>query len=141
MVEMEKRYELFSKSGTRNVEGYNNLMKDNPAAVLPYIVVIVDELADLMMVAAGDVEDAIARLAQMARAAGIHLIIATQRPSVDVITGVIKANIPSRIAFGVSSQVDSRTILDMGSRNCWVAAICCLCQWALPSLYGCREPS
>lgn len=114
VVEMEKRYELFSKSGTRNVEGYNNLMKDNPAAILPYIVVIVDELADLMMVAANDVEDAIARLAQMARAAGIHLIIATQRPSVDVITGVIKANIPSRIAFGVSSQVDSRTILDMG---------------------------
>lgn len=114
VVEMEKRYELFSKSGTRNMEGYNNLMKDNPAAVLPYIVVIVDELADLMLVAAGDVEDAIARLAQMARAAGIHLIIATQRPSVDVITGVIKANIPSRIAFGVSSQIDSRTILDMG---------------------------
>ncbi|MDO7905771.1 DNA translocase FtsK [Paenibacillus sp. JX-17] len=114
VVEMEKRYELFSKSGTRNVEGYNKLMADNPDAVLPYIVVIVDELADLMMVAAGDVEDAIARLAQMARAAGIHLIIATQRPSVDVITGVIKANIPSRIAFGVSSQVDSRTILDMG---------------------------
>ncbi|WP_410510883.1 DNA translocase FtsK 4TM domain-containing protein [Paenibacillus sp. BR2-3] len=113
VVEMEKRYELFSKSGTRNVEGYNTLMKDNPSAVLPYIVVIVDELADLMMVAANDVEDAICRLAQMARAAGIHLIIATQRPSVDVITGVIKANIPSRIAFGVSSQVDSRTILDM----------------------------
>ncbi|KOP67693.1 cell division protein FtsK [Bacillus sp. FJAT-18019] len=113
VVEMEKRYELFSKSGTRNIEGYNNLMKDNLPAVLPYIVVIVDELADLMMVAANDVEDAITRLAQMARAAGIHLIIATQRPSVDVITGVIKANIPSRIAFGVSSQVDSRTILDM----------------------------
>lgn len=113
VVEMEKRYELFSKSGTRNVEGYNTLMKDNPAAVLPYIVVIVDELADLMMVAANDVEDAICRLAQMARAAGIHLIIATQRPSVDVITGLIKANIPSRIAFGVSSNVDSRTILDM----------------------------
>ncbi|OZB97860.1 DNA translocase FtsK [Paenibacillus sp. XY044] len=113
VVEMEKRYELFSKSSTRNIEGYNNLMKDNPAAVLPYIVVIVDELADLMMVAAHDVEEAITRLAQMARAAGIHLIIATQRPSVDVITGVIKANIPSRIAFGVSSQVDSRTILDM----------------------------
>lgn len=113
VVEMEKRYELFSNSGTRNVEGYNNLMKDNPAAVLPYIVVIVDELADLMMVAANDVEDAICRLAQMARAAGIHLIIATQRPSVDVITGLIKANIPSRIAFGVSSNVDSRTILDM----------------------------
>ncbi len=113
VVEMEKRYELFSKSGTRNVEGYNNLMKDNPVAILPYIVVIVDELADLMMVAANDVEDAICRLAQMARAAGIHLIIATQRPSVDVITGLIKANIPSRIAFGVSSNVDSRTILDM----------------------------
>lgn len=113
VVEMESRYELFSKSSTRNIEGYNTLMADNPAAVLPYIVVIVDELADLMMVAAGDVEDSIARLAQMARAAGIHLIIATQRPSVDVITGVIKANIPSRIAFGVSSQVDSRTILDM----------------------------
>ncbi|MFB9329760.1 DNA translocase FtsK 4TM domain-containing protein [Paenibacillus aurantiacus] len=113
VVEMEKRYELFSKSGTRNIEGYNTLMAENPAAILPFIVVIVDELADLMMVAAGDVEDAITRLAQMARAAGIHLIIATQRPSVDVITGVIKANIPSRIAFGVSSQVDSRTILDM----------------------------
>ena len=113
VVEMEKRYELFSKSGTRNIEGYNTLMASNPEAVLPYIVIIVDELADLMMVAAGDVEDAICRLAQMARAAGIHLIIATQRPSVDVITGVIKANIPSRVAFGVSSQVDSRTILDM----------------------------
>ncbi|GGG11862.1 FtsK/SpoIIIE family DNA translocase [Paenibacillus abyssi] len=113
VVEMEKRYELFSKSGTRNIEGYNTLMVENPAAALPLIVVIVDELADLMMVAANDVEDAITRLAQMARAAGIHLIIATQRPSVDVITGVIKANIPSRIAFGVSSQIDSRTILDM----------------------------
>ncbi|RAV03579.1 DNA translocase FtsK [Paenibacillus sp. YN15] len=117
VVEMEKRYELFSKSGTRNMEGYNAMVTDpsnpNPQEPLPYIVVIVDELADLMMVAAGDVEDAICRLAQMARAAGIHLIIATQRPSVDVITGVIKANIPSRIAFGVSSQVDSRTILDM----------------------------
>lgn len=112
VVEMEHRYELFSKSGTRNIEGYNSHVKDDPSLVLPYIVVIVDELADLMMVASNDVEDAIARLAQMARAAGIHLIIATQRPSVDVITGVIKANIPSRIAFGVSSQVDSRTILD-----------------------------
>lgn len=113
VVEMEKRYELFSKSGTRNIEGYNNmLVETQTGAPLPYIVVIVDELADLMMVAANDVEDAICRLAQMARAAGIHLLIATQRPSVDVITGVIKANIPSRIAFGVSSQVDSRTILD-----------------------------
>lgn len=114
VVEMEKRYELFSKSGTRNIEGYNALLTESgTSAPLPYYVIIVDELADLMMVAANDVEDSICRLAQMARAAGIHLIIATQRPSVDVITGVIKANIPSRIAFGVSSQVDSRTILDM----------------------------
>lgn len=119
---MERRYELFSHSGTRNIEGYNDLVKrmnddgdaDAKQPTLPYIVVIVDELADLMMVASSDVEDSITRLAQMARAAGIHLIIATQRPSVDVITGVIKANIPSRIAFSVSSQTDSRTILDMG---------------------------
>ena len=118
--EMERRYELFSYTGTRNIEGYNehirkhNLDENDKQPLLPYIVVIVDELADLMMVASGDVEDAITRLAQMARAAGIHLIIATQRPSVDVITGVIKANIPSRIAFAVSSATDSRTILDMG---------------------------
>ncbi|MBM7094235.1 DNA translocase FtsK [Bacillus sp. H-16] len=119
--EMERRYELFADSGTRNIEGYNAYMKRENAKrpeedhhpYLPFIVVIVDELADLMMVASSDVEDSITRLAQMARAAGIHLIIATQRPSVDVITGVIKANIPSRIAFGVSSQTDSRTILDM----------------------------
>lgn len=118
VAEMEKRYELFAQSGTRDIERYNALMasRENagPGPALPYIVVIVDELADLMMVAPADVEDAICRLAQMARAAGIHLIIATQRPSVDVITGVIKANIPSRIAFGVSSMTDSRTILDMG---------------------------
>lgn len=112
VVEMEKRYEQFSKSATRNIEGFNKQAIDKGEEPLPFIVVIVDELADLMMVAAGDVEETITRLAQMARAAGIHLIIATQRPSVDVITGVIKANIPSRIAFGVSSQVDSRTILD-----------------------------
>ncbi|MCM3178185.1 DNA translocase FtsK [Cytobacillus horneckiae] len=118
--EMERRYELFSHTGTRNIEGYNeyikrhNAMEEAQQPLLPYIVVIVDELADLMMVASSDVEDAITRLAQMARAAGIHLIIATQRPSVDVITGVIKANIPSRIAFAVSSMTDSRTILDMG---------------------------
>ncbi|RAL26366.1 FtsK/SpoIIIE family DNA translocase [Thermoflavimicrobium daqui] len=111
--EMERRYELFAKSGAREIERYNQL-KEDVSEKLPYIVVIIDELADLMMVAPADVEDAICRLAQMARAAGIHLIIATQRPSVDVITGVIKANIPSRIAFTVSSQADSRTILDMG---------------------------
>lgn len=120
VAEMERRYDLFSETGTRNLEGYNEYLKKDNAnneteeAFLPYIVVIVDELADLMMVASNEVEDAITRLAQMARAAGIHLIIATQRPSVDVITGVIKANIPSRIAFSVSSQIDSRTILDMG---------------------------
>ncbi|SFJ24305.1 FtsK/SpoIIIE family DNA translocase [Thermoflavimicrobium dichotomicum] len=113
VTEMERRYELFAKSGAREIERYNQLMED-PKDRLPYIVVIIDELADLMMVAPADVEDAICRLAQMARAAGIHLIIATQRPSVDVITGIIKANIPSRIAFAVSSQADSRTILDMG---------------------------
>jgi DNA segregation ATPase FtsK/SpoIIIE, S-DNA-T family len=118
--EMERRYELFAHSGTRNIEGFNehirrhNAEEEGQQPLLPYIVVIVDELADLMMVASSDVEDSITRLAQMARAAGIHLIIATQRPSVDVITGVIKANIPSRIAFAVSSSTDSRTILDMG---------------------------
>ncbi len=118
--EMERRYDLFSDTGTRNIEGYNEYVKkynsdhEDAQPQLPYIVVLVDELADLMMVASNDVEDAITRLAQMARAAGIHLIIATQRPSVDVITGVIKANIPSRIAFSVSSQTDSRTILDSG---------------------------
>ncbi|WP_200759466.1 FtsK/SpoIIIE family DNA translocase [Effusibacillus dendaii] len=112
--EMEHRYELFAAEGTRNMESYNSIMQQANKSPLPYIVVIIDELADLMMVAPTDVEEAIIRLAQMARAAGIHLILATQRPSVDVITGVIKANIPSRIAFAVSSQMDSRTILDMG---------------------------
>ncbi|SDG99861.1 DNA translocase FtsK [Alteribacillus persepolensis] len=118
VAEMERRYDLFSHTGTRNIEGYNELIRkqnekeEERQPELPYIIVLVDELADLMMVASSDVEDAITRLAQMARAAGIHMIIATQRPSVDVITGVIKANIPSRIAFGVSSQTDSRTILD-----------------------------
>ena len=116
---MEYRYELFSESGTRNIEGYNEYVKqynqtqEVAKSALPFIVVIIDELADLMMVASKEVEECIMRLTQMARAAGIHLIIATQRPSVDVITGVIKANIPSRIAFGVSSAVDSRTIIDM----------------------------
>lgn len=120
VAEMEKRYELFAKKGARDIERYNQLVREektSDVSPLPYIVVIVDELADLMMVAPSDVEDAICRLAQMARAAGIHLIIATQRPSVDVITGVIKANIPTRIAFAVSSQADSRTILDMGGAD------------------------
>ncbi|MDF2674642.1 MAG: translocase FtsK, partial [Clostridiales bacterium] len=112
--EMTVRYKLFADNNVRNIESYNKLI-DNKAIgeKLPQIIIIIDELADLMMVAANDVEDAICRLAQMARAAGMHLVIATQRPSVDVITGVIKANIPSRISFAVSSQIDSRTILDM----------------------------
>lgn len=122
--EMMKRYELFAAQGVRDLKGYNarveTVLKTTPPVEgeerpqkLPQIVIIVDELADLMMVASGEVEDAICRLAQLARAAGIHLVIATQRPSVDVITGLIKANMPSRIAFSVSSGVDSRTILDM----------------------------
>ncbi|SDK47469.1 DNA translocase FtsK [Natronincola ferrireducens] len=109
--EMTQRYKIFGELGVKDINGYNEKFEENP---LPYIVIIIDELADLMLVAPNDVEDAICRLAQMARAAGMHLIIATQRPSVDVITGVIKANIPSRIAFSVASQADSRTILDMG---------------------------
>jgi len=111
--EMEDRYDLFSDTGSRGIDSYNNKMEDEKDK-LPYIVVVIDELSDLMMVAANEVEDNICRLAQMSRAAGIHLIIATQRPSVDVITGLIKANIPSRISFAVSSATDSRTILDMG---------------------------
>lgn len=117
--EMERRYQLFATGGVRNITEYNQKVAENNAdknnsvmEKLPYIVVIVDELSDLMMVAGHDVEDAIVRLAQMARAAGIHMILATQRPSVDVITGLIKANVPSRISFAVSSGVDSRTILD-----------------------------
>ena len=116
--EMENRYALFASKGVRDIKGYNQELiseaqDEEVVGKLPQIVIIIDELADLMMVAAKDVEDAICRLAQKARAAGMHLVIATQRPSVDVITGLIKANVPSRIAFAVSSQVDSRTILDM----------------------------
>lgn len=112
--EMINRYKLFADAGVRDLKGYNTSIVEEGGEALPQIVIIIDELADLMMAAPNDVEDAICRLAQMARAAGMHLVIATQRPSVDVITGVIKANIPSRIAFAVSSQVDSRTIIDMG---------------------------
>ena len=119
--EMENRYDEFSRKNVKNIEGYNEWVEsenkvrpaDDKIAKMPYIVVIVDELADLMLVASKEVEDSIMRITQMARAAGIHLIIATQRPSVDVITGVVKSNIPSRISFAVSSQIDSRTILDM----------------------------
>ena len=122
VAEMERRYDLFEEFKTKNIAGYNKIVEeknkklpeDEQLAKMPYIVVIVDELADLMLVAGKEVEDSIMRITQMARAAGIHLIIATQRPSTDVITGLIKANIPSRISFAVSSQIDSRTILDMG---------------------------
>ncbi|MBQ3021119.1 MAG: DNA translocase FtsK 4TM domain-containing protein [Bacilli bacterium] len=121
VAEMEHRYDMFSEKNVKNITGYNEWVeKTNKSAnaeiekKLPYIVVIIDELADLMLVAAKEVEDSIMRITQMARAAGIHLIVATQRPSTDVITGVVKANIPSRISFAVASQIDSRTILDMG---------------------------
>lgn len=124
LVEMERRYETFSKVGVKHIEGYNQWVTEKGASfetddthvvhqTLPYIVVIIDELADLMMVASSEVESTICRLAQMSRATGIHLVIATQRPSVDVVTGLIKANVPSRISFFLQSQIDSRTILDM----------------------------
>jgi DNA segregation ATPase FtsK/SpoIIIE, S-DNA-T family len=106
--EMERRYEVLEKTGARSLEGYNARSETN----MPYVVIVIDELADLMMAAAAKVEDSVIRIAQKARAVGLHLVVATQRPSVDVITGMIKANVPSRIAFAVSSQVDSRVILD-----------------------------
>lgn len=114
--EMTQRYKFFAEESVKDLDSYNELMRANqePDKVLPKIVIIIDELADLMMVAPSQVEESICRLAQLARAAGMHLIVATQRPSVDVVTGLIKANIPSRVAFSVSSQVDSRTILDVG---------------------------
>ena len=113
VIEMEKRYDIFEQTKNKNIKGYNEFCEKNPEyQKMPYIVVIIDELADLMLVAAKEVEDSIMRITQMARAAGIHLIVATQRPSTDVITGVVKANIPSRISFAVSSSIDSRTILD-----------------------------
>jgi S-DNA-T family DNA segregation ATPase FtsK/SpoIIIE len=110
VYEMERRYRMIAQKGVRNIESYN--AEAAPEEKLPYIVIFIDELADLMFTAASNVEDSIARLAQMARASGIHLVLATQRPSVDVITGVIKANFPARVAFHVTSKIDSRTILD-----------------------------
>ncbi|MFI5283673.1 MAG: DNA translocase FtsK [Candidatus Dormibacterales bacterium] len=114
VAEMDRRYKLFSSEGVRNIAAYNEKATQKLARPLPYVVIVIDELADLMMVAAGEIEELICRIAQLARAVGIHLIIATQRPSTDIITGLIKANIPSRIAFAVGSQVDSRVILDTG---------------------------
>src|SRR6266705_4713515 len=125
---MERRLKLLAEKGVRNIDQYNKLFdedatrslfaEDSEERPIPYIVIIIDELADLMMLDAGNVEESITRLAQMARAVGIHLVLATQRPSVDVITGVIKANFPSRLAFQVASKTDSRTVLDMnGAEN------------------------
>ena len=114
VAEMDRRYKMFSAEGVRNIKAYNDKATLKQAKQLPYIVIVIDELADLMMVAAGEIEELICRIAQLARAVGIHLVIATQRPSTDIITGLIKANIPSRIAFAVGSQVDSRVILDTG---------------------------
>ncbi|HLJ22278.1 MAG TPA: DNA translocase FtsK [Stellaceae bacterium] len=114
VAEMDRRYKVFSAEGVRNIAAYNEKAAMKSARQMPYIVIVIDELADLMMVAAGEIEELICRIAQLARAVGIHLIIATQRPSTDIITGLIKANIPSRIAFAVGSQVDSRVILDAG---------------------------
>src|SRR5207237_1378941 len=114
VAEMDRRYKLLSAAGVRNIQGYNEKATTQSAKPMAYIVIVVDELADLMMVAAGEMEELICRIAQLARAVGIHLIVATQRPSTDIITGLIKANIPSRIAFAVGSQVDSRVILDSG---------------------------
>ncbi|HSS93312.1 MAG TPA: DNA translocase FtsK [Candidatus Dormibacteraeota bacterium] len=114
VAEMDRRYKMFSAEGVRNIAAYNEKATQRSARQLPYVVIVIDELADLMMVAAGEIEELICRIAQLARAVGIHLVIATQRPSTDIITGLIKANIPSRIAFAVGSQVDSRVILDTG---------------------------
>jgi S-DNA-T family DNA segregation ATPase FtsK/SpoIIIE len=114
VAEMDRRYKMFSAESVRNIAAYNEKATQKLARRLPYVVIVIDELADLMMVAAGEIEELICRIAQLARAVGIHLIIATQRPSTDIITGLIKANIPSRIAFAVGSQVDSRVILDTG---------------------------
>jgi S-DNA-T family DNA segregation ATPase FtsK/SpoIIIE len=114
VAEMDRRYKMFSAEGVRNIAAYNEKAVAKLAREIPYIVIVIDELADLMMVAAGEIEELICRIAQLARAVGIHLVIATQRPSTDIITGLIKANIPSRIAFAVGSQVDSRVILDSG---------------------------
>jgi S-DNA-T family DNA segregation ATPase FtsK/SpoIIIE len=109
---MERRYKLFAKAGARNIESYNEKLAARGEQILPYIVIFIDELADLMLSAPDDVERYVCRIAQMARATGIHLVIATQRPSVDVVTGLIKANFPARIAFAVTSLIDSRVILD-----------------------------
>ena len=157
--EMEKRYKLFAKVGVRNIESYNNreiatqedLFGEEPARTgrrtrlpdrVPYIVIVIDELADLMLAAQAEIENCVARLAQLSRAVGIHMILATQRPSVNVITGTIKANFPARIAFQVAQKVDSRTILDTrrAPTSCSAAATCCSCRRAPASWSARRAP-
>ena len=148
VAEMKERYDRFAERKVRNVDGYNASLKSSEKP-MARIVIIIDELADLMMVCKKDVEEYICRLTQLARAAGIHLIVATQRPSVDVITGLIKANIPSRIAFKTAQSVDSRTILDRNgseqpgtaANSCWAGAICCTCLRAPLPRRGCRAAS
>ena len=139
---MERRYHLFAENNVRDIKSFNKLAATDPMLEkMPYIAIIIDELADLMMVVGKDVEDSICRIAQKARAAGMHLIVATQRPSVDVITGLIKANIPSRIAFAVSSQVDSRTILDgAGAEKLLGQGDMLLCLWERLSRCVSRAP-
>ena len=128
---MMKRYKLFSEHGVKDLAGYNALARqDGELKTMPTVVVVIDELADLMLVAAKEVEESICRVAQMGRAAGMHLVIATQRPSSDVITGLMKANIPSRIAFAVASSLESRIILDTtGAESWWARAICSMPRW------------
>ena len=132
VFEMMKRYKLFSEHGVKDLAGYNALARqDEELKTMPTVVVVIDELADLMLVAAKEVEESICRVAQMGRAAGMHLVIATQRPSSDVITGLMKANIPSRIAFAVASSLESRIILDTtGAESWWARAICSMPRWA-----------
>ena len=144
---MERRLQLLAEQGVRNIDQYNKKIRklqeqprslfdeDEPTQEelqpLPYILILIDELADLMMLERPNVEECVTRLAQMARAVGMHLVLATQRPSVDVITGLIKANFPSRISFRVATRVDSRTVLDvMGAEHCWARATCCSCRRA-----------
>lgn len=143
VFEMMKRYKMFSEKGVKDLAGYNALAEvDEDVKKLPTVVVVIDELADLMLVAAKEVEESICRVAQMGRAAGMHLVVATQRPSADVITGLMKANIPSRIAFAVASSMESRIILDTpGAESWWARAICSTPRWATASPPACRAAS
>ena len=137
---MMKRYKAFSEHNVKDLASFNRMAaQDGTLQRLPTVVVVIDELADLMMVAAKEVEESICRVAQMGRAAGVHLVIATQRPSADIITGVMKANIPSRIAFAVASSMESRIILDMtGAESWWARAICFIFPWDPASPSACR---